>query len=79
MPYWGCLIFILIIGCIMFTTVELAANFIINFIAANKLLFVLSVIPAALAHNKGKKWINWFVYGFFLWPVAMVCCGQAFL
>ncbi len=35
-------------------------------------LSLLSLIPAAIARSKGKSFGAWWVYGFFLWPIAVI-------
>ena len=43
-----------------------------DWVANNKILLILSVIPATLAKNKGKSWLLWYVYAVILWPVSFI-------
>jgi hypothetical protein len=31
-----------------------------------------ALIPAAIARGKGRNGLEWWVYGFFIWPVALI-------
>lgn len=33
---------------------------------------ILATIVAAIAHRKGRPPVPWFVYGFLMWPIALI-------
>lgn len=33
---------------------------------------LLAYIPASIAFYKGRSYNKWFIYGFFIWPIAVV-------
>ncbi|PLX36971.1 MAG: zinc ribbon domain-containing protein [Hyphomicrobiales bacterium] len=33
---------------------------------------VLPIIPAMIAHSKGRSAVGFYIYGFLLWPIALV-------
>jgi len=36
------------------------------------LMLVVSMIPAAIASGKGRPFVGWWLYGIFIWPVALI-------
>ncbi|MCR5447147.1 MAG: AAA family ATPase [Schwartzia sp.] len=52
------------LGMLTNSLASLAAQYSIN--------LVLAAIPAGIAYRKEKKWLLWFMYGLFLWPVALI-------
>lgn len=35
-------------------------------------MLILAIIPAVIAKHKGRNFFTWYVYGYFLWLIALV-------